>query len=208
MPARAARSATRTSASIRPAVAALARRRHRRRRAAVARRHVPSGGPRHLRRGDLHVSRSGADPGEDPRLRRDRQRHARPRLRPHLARPRHGVRHRRHAARPIRRASPRRCGSPRSCAATKWPHEPDRRSAAAPRRHRPARHRRPRNPSARISFSTSTSPRASPAPPAILTGTTVDRGRPRPGRPDPRAACRRRAPRRRHRARRALHRGA
>ena len=43
----------------------------------------------------LHVPRSGADPGQDRRLRARCQRDARPRLRAHLARPRHRLRHRR-----------------------------------------------------------------------------------------------------------------
>src|SRR5581483_9386109 len=46
-----------------------------------------------------HVPRPGADPDQDHRLRRRRQRHARTALHPHLARPRHRLRHRRHRAR-------------------------------------------------------------------------------------------------------------
>ena len=59
-----------------------------------------------------HVSRPGADPDQDARLRPRRQRHARPAVRAHLARSRHRVRHRRHRTRepsePGRRAQARR----------------------------------------------------------------------------------------------------
>ena len=51
--------------------------------------------PRPLRRGGDDVSRPGACAPEDHRLRRGCQRHARAALRAHLARPRHGIRHRR-----------------------------------------------------------------------------------------------------------------
>ena len=54
-----------------------------------------AGGARPLRRRGLHVPRPGADPDQDARLRRRRQRDAGPRLRAHLARPRHRLRHRR-----------------------------------------------------------------------------------------------------------------
>ena len=47
---------------------------------------------RHLRRGHRHVSRPGADPAQDARLRPRRQRHARPAVRAHLARSRHRLR--------------------------------------------------------------------------------------------------------------------
>ena len=82
--------------------------RDRRGRPALARRHVSQGGACRLRRRHLHVSRPGADPGEDAELLRDGQRHPRPRLRAHFARPRHGARYRRQRARPTRRASRRR----------------------------------------------------------------------------------------------------
>src|SRR5262249_25093678 len=57
-----------------------------------------------------HVSRPGADPDQDAGLRQGRQRNARPALHTHLARPWHGVRHRRHRQRqsgkPCRSAAP------------------------------------------------------------------------------------------------------
>ena len=55
-----------------------------------------------LRCRDLHVSRPGTDPGQDAGLRRNRQRHARPAVRAHLARPRHCLRHRRQGHGPRR----------------------------------------------------------------------------------------------------------
>ena len=61
----------------------------------------------------VHVSRPGADPDQDAGLRPRRQRHARPAVRAHLARPRHRLRHRRH--RPRRSVEPDRraqaCGA-------------------------------------------------------------------------------------------------
>ena len=82
-------------AVIRPAIAAAAGRGHRRVRPAAGRHDVSSRSPRPLRRRRLHVPRSGADPGEDARLRPDGERDARPADHAHLARPRHGRRHRR-----------------------------------------------------------------------------------------------------------------
>jgi 4-hydroxythreonine-4-phosphate dehydrogenase len=52
----------------------------------------------------VHVSRPGADPDQDARLRSCRQCHARPSLRAHLARSRHRLRHRRAPAAPTRQA--------------------------------------------------------------------------------------------------------
>ncbi len=134
-----------------------------------------------LRRRALHVSRPGADPGEDAGLLRDGQRHPRPRLRPHLARPRHRLRPRRH--RQGRSVEPRGRPPPRGRAggATNARHERDRRSAAAPRRHRPPRPLGRQGASARTSSSTSTSPRGSPAPPATSTASTVIEVGPGPG---------------------------
>ena len=49
-----------------------------------------------LRRRAVHVSRPGADPGQDAGVRRRRQRHAGIAVHPHLAGSRHRIRHRRH----------------------------------------------------------------------------------------------------------------
>ena len=104
------------SAIVAPAVERLRRRRHRRARAARRRHPVPRRGARDLRRGALHVSRPGADPDQDARLRPRRQRHARPAVRAHLARSRHRLRHRRHrqgrSGEPDRGAAGSRRGSP------------------------------------------------------------------------------------------------
>ncbi len=56
---------------------------------------VHRGRPADLRRRDLHVPRPGADPAQDAGHGRRRERDARPADHPHLARPRHRVRHRR-----------------------------------------------------------------------------------------------------------------
>ena len=92
---------------------AAGRRRHRRPRTAAGRHHVPPGRARDLRCGAVHVSRPGADPDQDARLRSRRQRHARPAVRAHLTRSRHRIRHRRH--RPGRSVESRRraeaCGA-------------------------------------------------------------------------------------------------
>ena len=72
------------------------RRGHRCVRAACRRYDVPRAGSRDLRCGDLHVSRSGADTGQGAGFRRGRERHARPAVHPHVARPRNGLRHCRH----------------------------------------------------------------------------------------------------------------
>ena len=63
-----------------------------------------------------HVSRPGADPAQDARLRPRRQRHPRAAVRAHLARPRHGVRTSPAPARRARAASSPRCGWPPSSA--------------------------------------------------------------------------------------------
>src|SRR5262249_1561347 len=60
---------------------------------------VPSGRARELRRGARDVSRPGADPDQDAGIRPRGQRHARPAVRAHLARPRHRLRYRRHRPR-------------------------------------------------------------------------------------------------------------
>ncbi len=71
---------------------------------------VPRAGAGDLRCGSVHVSRSGADPDQDARLRSRGQCHARATLRAHLARPRYGLRHCRHRQRrsdePDRGAAP------------------------------------------------------------------------------------------------------
>ena len=67
-----------------------------------------------LRRDLVHVSRSGADPGEDARFPWRRQLHARPALRAHVARSRHRPRSLPAAARPGRRASSRHSSSRQS----------------------------------------------------------------------------------------------
>ena len=55
-----------------------------------------SGGAQNLRLRDLHVSRPGADPDQDDRVRGRRQRHAGIAVHPDLARSRHGIRYCRH----------------------------------------------------------------------------------------------------------------
>ncbi len=97
---------------------------------------------RKLRRGAVHVSRPGADPDQDARLRPRRQRDAGPAVRAHLARSRHRLRHRRH--RPRRSGEPDRGDPPRGEARRArrpppMPHERARRSAAAARRDQAAR---------------------------------------------------------------------
>ena len=57
-----------------------------------------AGGAGGVRCGGVHVPRPGPRADQDHRLRRGRQRHARPALRPHLARPRHRLRHCRQGA--------------------------------------------------------------------------------------------------------------
>ena len=78
-----------------------------------------------LRCGAHDVSRPGPDPGEDPRLRRRRQCHARSAVRAHLPRSRHGVRHRRKGCRqpcePHRGAQARRPTDAMSLAADGLP---------------------------------------------------------------------------------------
>ena len=64
-------------------------------RPAGGRHHVPQRRPRRLRCGPVHVPRPGADPGEDARFRRGRERDPRAAVRAHLARPWHGAGHRR-----------------------------------------------------------------------------------------------------------------
>ena len=81
-----------------------------------------AGRAQNLRCRHRHVSRPGADPDQDARLRPRRQRHARPAVRAHLARPRHRLRPRRH-----RQGAPGAASSPR-CA---WPASIGRRRAAA-----------------------------------------------------------------------------
>ena len=164
-----------------------------------------------LRRRALPLSRPGADPAEDAPFRRGRQHHARPADRPHLARSRHRLRHRRPRHRRSRRddrrdprlrrelrgarGAPRRepCAGPAAAAA---------RGDRAPRAHRVAGR------SARTSCSTSncsTGSRASRAPrrrsgsmrsgpgPGGLTrallraGARGDRGRARPALPSRRS---------------------
>src|SRR5262249_45699626 len=68
--------------------------------------HVSCGGAGLLRCGLVHVSRPGADPDQDAGVRSRRQRDAGVAAGAHLARPRHGVRHRRH--RPRRSVEPGR----------------------------------------------------------------------------------------------------
>ena len=105
-PARMARWARRIATVVAPAVARLRARGHRRARAAARRHDVSCRGARDLRRRARDVSRPGADPDQDARLRPCRERHARPAVRAHLARPRHRLRHRRH--RPRRSVEPDR----------------------------------------------------------------------------------------------------
>ena len=93
---------------------------------------VPRARARDLRRGSVHVSRSGADPDQDARLRPRRQRHARPSVRAHFARSRHRLRHRRHRHAPIRQVWLRRCGWRRG---SRWRTA---RRSASPRRDRRA----------------------------------------------------------------------
>ena len=98
---------------IAPAIATLRGGGHRHRRAPARRHDVPCRGARALRRRADDVPRPGPDPRQDAGLRRGRQRHARPAVRAHLARPRHRLRHRRQGARRSRephrgaRSSPR-----------------------------------------------------------------------------------------------------
>ena len=146
---------------------------------------------RQLRRRPVHVPRPGADPAQGAPFRRCRQHHARPADRPHRARSRHRVRHRRPGPRrppPDGRRDPHG-GAPRGAA------EPPRRepshAGTAARNHRPPRAEReqgarpelhPRPPFARAD-------RRDPRP---ARGQTGLRSRPRPRRPDPRPArCRR-----------------
>src|SRR5262249_51158301 len=68
--------------------------------------HVSCGGAGLLRCGLVHVSRPGADPDQDAGVRSRRQRDAWVAAGAHVARPRHGVRHRRH--RPRRSVEPGR----------------------------------------------------------------------------------------------------
>src|SRR5262249_7855753 len=77
--------------------------------AAARRHHVPRTGARRLRCRPLIVSRPGPDPDQDPGIRSRRQRDARVAAGAHVARSRHGVRHRRH--RPRRPVEPD-CGDP------------------------------------------------------------------------------------------------
>ena len=163
---------------------APARRRHRCARPAAGRHAVSRRRARHLRRGAVHVSRSGADPDQDAGLRPRRQCHARAAVRAHVARSRHRLRHRRH--RQGQSAEPDRCAarwprglppSPSQCR-LRAAHERDRRPAAAARRHPPPRLSTPRNRSARISCSISTSPPASPAQRARSRASTWSRSDP------------------------------
>ena len=134
MPAKTARSAREDIDIVAPAVETLRARGHRRPRPAAGGHDVSRRGARDLRLRHLHVSRPGADPDQDDRVRGRRQRHAGPAVRPHLAGPRHGLRHRRHRqgqpVQPRRRLAARRADGD-----DKTLHERDRRPAAAARRH-------------------------------------------------------------------------
>ena len=118
MPARAARSATRTRRSIAPAVAALAPRGHRRERPLPGRHDVPRRGARTAYDVALAMYHDQAlIPIKTIAFDEARERHARPALHPHLAGPRHRLRHRRQGRRPAgqpdRGAAPRRRASRR-----------------------------------------------------------------------------------------------
>ena len=96
---------------VAPAIAALRRRGHRGARPARGGYDVSRRRKARLRCGAVHVSRPGADPGQDARFRRGRQRDAGIAVYPHLARSRHRVRYRRNrvgtAGQPDRRAETR-----------------------------------------------------------------------------------------------------
>ncbi len=113
---------------IAPGRRGAARRRHRRDGSVPARHDVPRSRAAALRRGAVHVPRPGADPAQDHRFRRRRQRHAGPALRAHLARSRHRLRHRRTRHRqsrePDRRARACRRGWPRAAPRSPAPPEP------------------------------------------------------------------------------------
>ena len=104
MPARTARWAARRTTIIRPAIARLRPRESCRHRPWPPDTMFTPAARATLRCRDLHVPRPGADPAEDARHDARRERDARPADRPHLARPRHRVRHRRHRHAPIRPA--------------------------------------------------------------------------------------------------------
>ena len=203
MPASKARSATRISPSSQPAVQRLVAEGIDARGPLLGRQHVPSGGARELRRRAGDVSRPGADPDQDARLRPRGQRHARPAVRAHLARSRHRLRHRRH--RPRRSVKPDRRAQARGAATSKraraHAHERDRRPPAAARGDPTAR-------SARQKIARPELPARSqshrPHRPRRRSARRRDRARDRsrPRRAHPRAARQRRQARRRDRARR------
>ena len=119
-PARRARSGRRTAAVVAPAVAQLRAARHRRAGTAPRRYHVPCGGARDLRRALCMYHDQALDPDQDAGVRPCGQCHARPADRAHVARPRHGLRHRRHrqgrSGEPDRSAAPRRPAHRRTAA--------------------------------------------------------------------------------------------
>ena len=148
MPGRRARWATRRGALVVPAIEALRARGVDAFGPAAAGHDVHRPRPGRLRRRALPLPRPGAHPDQDARHGRRGERHARPAHRPHLARPRHRLRHRRpgrgRSRQPGRRPTPR--GRDGRAAATRSPprHDPHpARRERRPRRHpaeRPRRH--------------------------------------------------------------------